>query len=236
VAVPAFDFLFFFQCPDLHRDEGGMMMRAKVLLFVLFSVGVLMLSALLAGQVVAATMPDPTEQMRPFVKKVTDTLSDPELKKLSKKEQLQRLVNIARERFDFKEMSKRVLGQQWRQLDQQQQDEFEHLFTKLLQHAYVGKIDEYAGQKVEFVQQRIRDDRAEVQTLLVDKGRSIPISYVMLLRENQWMAYDVVVEGVSLIRNYMEQFKEILHREGYSGLVKQLEEKIVEIEKETIKS
>lgn len=196
----------------------------------------LFFTAMLVSQGLAAATPDPTEQMRPFVKKVTDTLSDPGLKKLSKKEQLQRLVTIARERFDFKEMSKRVLGQQWRELDQQQQNEFERLFTKLLQHAYVGKIDEYAGQQVEFVQQRIKDERAEVQTLLMDKGKSIPISYIMLLRDQQWMAYDVVVEGVSLVRNYMEQFKEILHKDGYSGLVKQLEEKIVEIEKDKISS
>lgn len=210
------------------------MMRGK--LFVVVVCVVSLFVGVLGGQGLAAATPDPTEQMRPFVKKVTDTLSDPELKTLSKKEQLQRLVTVAQERFDFREMSKRVLGQQWRQLDGKQQTEFERLFTKLLQNAYVDKIDEYAGQKVEFLQQRIKDDRAEVQTMLVDKSKSVPVSYIMLLRDQQWMAYDVVVEGVSLIRNYMEQFKEILRKDGYAGLVKQLEEKIVEIEREKLKS
>lgn len=208
------------------------MMRGS--LFVAVCVVVFLCLGFLGGHGVAVAAPDPTEQMRPFTQKVVDTLSDPELKTLPRKEQLQRLVAIARERFDFREMSKRVLGQQWRQLDDRQQAEFEQLFTKLLQNAYIDKIDEYAGQKVEFVQQRIRDDRAEVQTLLVDKNRSIPISYIMLLEDQQWMAYDVVVEGVSLIRNYMEQFKEILRKDGYPGLVKQLEDKIVEIEKEKL--
>lgn len=210
------------------------MMRGK--LFVVVVCVVSLFAGVFGGQVLAAATPDPTEQMRPFVKKVTDTLSDPELKTLSKKEQLQRLVTVAQERFDFREMSKRVLGQQWRQIDEKQQAEFERLFTKLLQNAYVDKIDEYAGQKVEFLQQRIKDDRAEVQTMLVDKSKSVPVSYIMLLRDQQWMTYDVVVEGVSLIRNYMEQFKEILRKDGYAGLVKQLEEKIVEIEKDKFKS
>jgi phospholipid transport system substrate-binding protein len=180
----------------------------------------------------ASATPDPTEQMRPFLKKVTDALADPALKTVPKKEQGQRIIKIVREHFDFQEMSKRVLGQHWRNLNDKEKGEFEDIFTQLLQYAYIGKIDEYAGQKIEFTQQRIKGDRAEVQTLLVDKAKSIPVSYIMLLRGEQWMAYDVVVEGVSLVRNYMEQFQEIVRKDGYAGLVKQIEEKIDHIEKE----
>jgi phospholipid transport system substrate-binding protein len=183
----------------------------------------------LPSKVVAA--PDPTEQLRPFLQKVTDLLADPELKTFSKEEQSQRIIVVVREHFDFAEMSKRVLGEQWRALSKKEQTKFEDLFTQLLQYAYIGKIDEYSGQKVVFVRQRIRGQRAEVQTQLVDKARSIPVSYIMLLRDDKWMAYDVVVEGVSLIRNYMEQFKVIQQKDGYPGLVKQIEEKIAQIEK-----
>lgn len=188
------------------------------------------------SQSAVSATPDPTEQFRPFLKKVTDTLADPQLKTIPKSEQSQRIIGVVRERFDFREMSRRVIGQQWRSLSEKEQGEFEALFTELLQYAYVGKIDEYSGQQVQFTQQRIRGERAEVQTLLVDKDRSIPVSYIMLLRGDQWMAYDVVVEGVSLIRNYMEQFSEILRKDGYPGLVKQIEEKIVELEKEIKKT
>ena len=181
----------------------------------------------------AVATPDPTEQMKPFLKRVINTLSDPELKKLSKKDQCQRMVEIARERFDFREMTKRVLGPQWRNMDEKEQSNFEGLFTQLLQYAYIGKIEEYAGQQVDYVQQRIKDDRAEVQTLLVDKDKSIPVSYIMLLKGEEWMTYDVVVEGVSLIRNYMEQFRDILRNDNYSGLVKQVEDKIRELEKDS---
>jgi phospholipid transport system substrate-binding protein len=176
--------------------------------------------------------PDPTEQFRPFLKKVTDALADPELKTYPKNEQGQRMINVVRERFDFREMSKRVLGQQWRDLNDSEQKDFEDLFTRMLQYAYIGKIDDYSGQKVEFTQQRIKGERAEVQTLLVDKDKSVSVSYIMLLRGDQWMAYDVVVEGVSLVRNYMEQFKEILKKDGYAGLVRQVKEKIEQIEKD----
>ena len=176
--------------------------------------------------------PDPTEQLRPFLKKVTETLSDPELYTLSRKEQSQVLVELVRERFDFYEMSKRVLGPQWRNISKEEQDTFVSLFTQLLQHAYIVEIDRYSGQEVQYVQQRIRGDRAEVQTVLVDGEQSYNVSYIMQLRQGQWMAYDIVAENVSLVRNYLEQFREILRRHGYEGLVRQIEEKIHELENE----
>ncbi len=176
--------------------------------------------------------PDPTEQFRPFLAKVTAVLADSSLKKMPKKEQCRRVVAVVRERFDFREMSKRVLGRQWQQLSQEEQEQFEALFTQLLQYAYVGKIDEYSGQKIEFIHQRIKGDRAEVQTQLVDSNKSIPVSYILSLQGEQWMAYDVVVEGVSLVRNYMEQFQQILTKDGYSGLVEQIKSKINQLEQQ----
>ncbi len=197
--------------------------------FVFFS---FLFVAFQAHLVHAAELPDPTEQFRPFIDKVTHVLADPELKKLPKKEQSQQVIKVVRERFDFREMSKRVLGRHWRDLSDAQQTQFEELFTQLLQYAYVEKIDEYSGQKVEFTKQRIRGERAEVQTLLVDGKRSIPVSYILKLQGNRWMAYDVVVEGVSLIRNYMEQFQQIITKDGYPQLVEQIKSKISQLEQQ----
>ena len=197
------------------------MLRNKFTIILIFLVSFCFMGMALSQSAASAT-PDPTEQFRPFLKKVTDILVDPQLKTIPKNEQGRKIISVVREHFDFREMSKRVLGQQWRELNAQEQGEFEDLFTQLLQYAYIGKIDDYSGQEVEFTLQRIKGERAEVQTLLVDKGKTIPVSYIMLLRGEQWMAYDVVIEGVSLVRNYMEQFKEILTKEGYAGLVKQI--------------
>jgi len=196
----------------------------------------ILVACLLGTQPAESATPDPTEQFRPFIDKVTNTLADPGLKTLPKQEKSRRVISVVREHFDFREMSKRVIGQQWRSLSSDEQGEFESLFTQLLQYAYVGKIDDYTGQQVQFTQQRIKGERAEVQTLLVDKDKSIPVAYIMLLKGDQWMAYDVVVEGVSLIRNYMEQFSEILRKDGYPGLVAQIKQKIVELERNGARS
>jgi phospholipid transport system substrate-binding protein len=184
--------------------------------------------------VATATVPDPTEQLRPFVDKIVTILTDVKLQGDEKcTERRQQVMKIAHERFDFFEMSKRVLGSQWRKLSENEQQEFADLFTTLLEHAYIGKIEDYSKQKVEFKDQRIKDDRAEVRTDLIDKDVVIPVSYIMILKNQDWMVYDIIVEGVSLVRNYMEQFKEILRKDGYASLLAQLKDKVDELEKAT---
>ena len=176
--------------------------------------------------------PDPTEQMKPFVHKVMNILKNADFKKDPKCIICKRLIDVSRERFDFNEMSKRVLGKSWRKLNKEERADFVDLFTRLLQYAYIGKLEQYTGQKVIFKGERIRGKRAEVKTELNDGQKSVAVSYIMLLEGDQWMIYDVIIEGVSLVRNYREQFKEILRKEKYSGLVRQIEKKVKQLEEE----
>lgn len=179
----------------------------------------------------AAQAPDPTEQFRPFVEKIVSILTDPELQGeencILRRE---KVMKVASERFDFTEMSKRVLGRTWRDLSEDDREYFVSLFKRLLEHAYIGKIEDYSKQNVVFKDQRIKGDRAQVITNIIDKDVTVSVSYIMILKSNIWMVYDIVVEGVSLVRNYMEQFKEILRKEGYPYLLKQVEDKVSELE------
>ena len=178
----------------------------------------------------AAAPPDPTEQLKPVVDKVVSLLKDPEFRKRPLVDQSEVIVKIVSERFDFHEMSKRVMGKQWRSLNPEQQNQFVTLFTKLLQYVYINQVNGYLDKKIEFIDQRIRRDRAEVKTLLVSEDKTIPVSYIMLLEKDSWMAYDIAIEGVSLIRNYMEQISTVLRDEKFPGLISMLKKKITKLE------
>ena len=179
-----------------------------------------------------AAVPDPTEQLQPFLKKITKQLQNVDYKNDTSCKKCTRIVEIAREHFDFYEMSKRVLGRSWRKLSKEQKDQFVTLFTKLLQYAYIGKVDDYVGSTIKYKKQRIKGNRAEVQTVMVANNTTIAVSYIMILKGDKWMVYDIIAEGVSLVRNYMEQFRSILHDEKFSGLIAQLQKKIKELEAE----
>ena len=43
---------------------------------------------------------------------------------------------------------------------------------------------------------------------------------------DEWLVYDVIIEGVSLVRNYRTEFARILNKEKFPGLVRRMQEKI----------
>jgi len=174
---------------------------------------------------------DPTEQLRPFLTKITGILANNTTAENGEINKVDRIMDVVKEGFDFREMSKRVLGKKWRSLSNPEREEFVDLFTQLLKYAYVTKMDKYSTkQRVVYLKQRIKGNRAEVQTLLVDGDWKMPVSYIMLFKGEQWMVYDIVVEGVSLVRNYLVQFRAIMRKDDFEGLTHQIEMKIVEFQ------
>ncbi len=181
---------------------------------------------LLCLQVVAQANTGPSEQLKPTLDKLVAILTDPDLKGDAKKvDRRKKIMSTIAERFDFGEMSKRVLGSTWRKIDDKQKVYFTELMTKLLENNYVGQLENYSGQKVEFVGERIKKNRAQVSTLIENNGAKLPVHYIMSKDNANWMVYDINIEGVSLVRNYRAEFKSILQREKFEGLVSVLEKK-----------
>lgn len=188
----------------------------------------LILSAVLftGTWVQAAEAESPTEQLKPALDSLVDILKDESLKGDAKKAERRSLImKEISSGFDFREMSQRVLGRPWNTITPEQQDYFVVQMTKLLENVYVGKLETYSGEKVEFVDERIKGNRAQVTTLIEDQGVKLPVHYIMQKTGSKWMVYDINIEGVSLIRNYMEQFRSILRQNNYEGLIKIIEEK-----------
>ncbi len=175
---------------------------------------------------VAVSAEGPMDQLRPTLDSLLEILVDPALKGDEHKvERRGKIMGTIKHGFDFREMSKRVLGKTWREINDGQKDHFTKLMTDLLENAYIGKLENYSGQKLDFVGEKIRNKRAQVSTTVENNGVKIPVHYIMQQKGEKWMVYDINIEGVSLVRNYMQQFKSIVRRDKYEGLVKVLEEK-----------
>ena len=69
-----------------------------------------------------------------------------------------------------------------------------------------------------------------VKTQIVRKDGVVDVDYKMLKDGDQWLVYDFVIEGVSLIRNYKSQFSKIISTESYAALVSKLGKKVDELE------
>jgi len=188
-----------------------------------------LLCCLFSGSVGAASASlemSPTSQLRPVLEDLTSVLADDNLKgDAHKAERRARIMDQIQRGFDFREMSRRVLGKTWRKIDTKDQEYFTVLMTQLLENVYVGRLEGYSDQVVEYAGEKIKGKRAQVTTFVSDNNIKIPVHYIMMLNGARWMVYDINIEGVSLVRNYQQQFKAILRKDKFEGLVKVLEEK-----------
>jgi len=93
---------------------------------------------------------------------------------------------------------------------------------------YMGRILQYTDEKVVFGKlSPLRKNRVEVQSKIVTSdGREIPIFYRMIEKGGSWRVYDVVIEGVSMVKNYRGQFKQILAKKTPDQLLETLRKKV----------
>lgn len=176
----------------------------------------------------------PTEAMRTTVSQALGVLQDQELKKPERTdERVTRLKKIADLRFDYGEMAKRSLGGQWDKLEERERQEFVGLFTEFLTATYVEKIHSYSDEEVKFLNERLEGDHAEVKTVMVGKKTETPLDYRLMLKGGDWKAYDVLVDGISMVRNYREQFASILRSSSYEHLVQMLRNKVAQFNVKT---
>ena len=199
-----------------------MRIRARVTLVAL------LLLALLA-LVPRAWAGEPGTQLLARIDQVLKVLDDPRLKKPeSAQERRQAVRRVAIEILDFEEISRRSLGRHWDARTPAEQAEFVQLFRLLLERVLTGKLDLYNGEKIVVVGDVIdgvRGDEATVKMLVGAKQGAVPLDFWMVQRGSHWRACDIVIGGVSLVRNYRAQFDKVIKRTSYQQLVKQVREK-----------
>lgn len=189
----------------------------KILLFIL----VLLLPA------PALSQGNPTSYIRANVDAVVAILTDPELAgEEHRDEQLRRIEAMVDNFFDSEELSKRALGQYWRIFTEEQKQEFQPLFLKLIKQVYLKKSLSYNDEVVHYNQEIIKSGTlAEVYTTVTSPTLNVPIIYSMIRKDVSWKVYDVSVENVSLVKNYRSQFRSILQNNSPDHLIATLKDK-----------
>ena len=186
---------------------------------------ILAICLMLPFQSYAAT---PMETVEKGVNNLLKTLGDPAFKAQTKDQQIATLGTEIEKVFDFTELSKRTLGRDWKKMSAAQQTEFVKLFKELLQGVYADRLLEYSDQKVIFDKEiALKKGRAEVQSYLqTSDGKKIPLFYRLTDKGGSWKVYDVIIEGVSMVKNYRTQFRDILAKDSPDKLLEILRDKV----------
>ena len=164
----------------------------------------------------------PTDQLKQHVDEVIRVLDDPSLKGQAAQRHAA-IRKIAEKIFDYPNTARRALGPHWSARTPEERKEFVALFADLLDRAYLSRIDLYQGERVRYTNEAAEGDEATVKTtLLTPRGTSIPVDYRMHLVDGRWLVYDVIIEGVSLVSSYRQQFHKVIVTESYPVLVQKM--------------
>jgi phospholipid transport system substrate-binding protein len=194
---------------------------------VLSGIGVILVLAVGVAPMAAGTA---TAAIKSTIKQMFGILNDEELKTPGRaEERRQQLEKVIGNRIAYDEMAKRSLGPQWSQLNDEERQEFVRLYAQLLRDTYSSRFDHYSDERVEFLQETLQGDYAEVRTRLTSSKFSLDVDYRMLQRAGDWRVYDIVVDGISLVHSYREQFTKIIRTYSYEELLAKLRKKTGEI-------
>jgi phospholipid transport system substrate-binding protein len=187
-------------------------------------VGVALIAALIAGAGAALADRGPLDTTQQFVNEALRVLADKQTPMPQRQKALRELLEP---RFDFTEMSRSALGYHWKSLSPDQRAQFTEIFKNFIESAYLSKIGEYSGQRVEFLKQSsMGDGYAQVFTKIVQSGKDpIPVNYLLEQKDGDWKVYDVTVDNISIIANYRNQFNRVINEQGFDKLLSDLKAK-----------
>jgi len=171
----------------------------------------------------------PLDTLKVPVDQIIQILNDPQYKDPSKRDfQHDKIWEIVRTIFDFKAISRLTVGRYWKKFVPSQKEAFTDVFSQFLGNTYISKIQgEYQNEEVVFLDQKmISKSKAQVKTKIIRAGVETPINYRMYKRKDIWKIYDVKIEGVSLVKNYRDQFRKILLKESPTQLIERVQEKL----------
>ena len=170
----------------------------------------------------------PTDQIKATTDKILAILTDPALQAPEMLEEKKKMIRkVVDERFDWTAISRRALGRHWRKMTADEKKAFVPLFGQMLEKTYLSRVGEYSGEKVSYEDEKVDGTYGVVKAKIIsDNHGEIAVKYRVWNKKDEWLIYDISIEGVSLVNNYRSQFNTILMKSSPSDLIQKLEEKV----------
>ena len=128
--------------------------------------------------------------------------------------------------FDVDHAARLVLGKHWRTATPQQRQRFINAFYGSLMSNYGDALLEFTGDRIEVLPTPVAADatsavvRTEVKR---SNGQKIPVNYSLRKTEAGWKAWDVIIEGISYVKSFREDFGAEIDAKGLDAVIQRLE-------------
>lgn len=129
-------------------------------------------------------------------------------------------------RFDTEHAAQLVLAQHWRTATPDQRQRFVAAMVKLLMKTYGGALGEFSSDRFRILPFRpdANPDLATVRTEVTrSSGVVVPVDYKLRRTPSGWKAFDVIIEGISYVKNYRNDLGEEISQKGLESVIARLE-------------
>ena len=134
--------------------------------------------------------------------------------------------------IDYREMSKHSLKRYYDKLTDSQKKDYNRSFKRLVQASYLKRMR--PGVSYDIMIQNppvVKGDRAKVSTLIVDGENEFEVDHLLIVgTDGVWRIYDVIIDRVSMVRNYRKPLYQTMKNSGFKALLNRINEKALERE------
>jgi phospholipid transport system substrate-binding protein len=130
--------------------------------------------------------------------------------------------------FDTPYAAQLVLGQHWRNATPEQRKRFVDAFYKSLLYTYGDAMVDFTGDRLKVLPTKAAptDERATVRTEIKrSNGTKVGVNYSLRKVNGEWKAWDVVIDGISYVKSYREDYGAEVQQKGLDAVITRLEAK-----------
>ena len=130
--------------------------------------------------------------------------------------------------FDTPYAAQLVLGQHWRTATPEQRKRFVDAFYKSLLYTYGDAMVDFTGDRLKVIPTKVAptDERATVRTEIKrSNGTKVGVNYSLRKVNGEWKAWDVVIDGISYVKSYREDYGAEVQQKGLDAVITRLEAK-----------
>lgn len=188
--------------------------------------GLLVLFGLWLPQAGATGLSEPQQVIQKTAQRLQQALREDRQRLIDDPGYIYRMVDqVLLPHVDMSRVSSLVLGRHWRKATAAQKQAFAEEFKRLLVRTYATALRELGDWRIEFPPLRMNPDAESVlvQSRMIRSGaQPLAMDYRMYCKDGKWLAYDVKIEGISLITNYRSSFSRLIRQKGIGGLIEEL--------------
>jgi phospholipid transport system substrate-binding protein len=166
----------------------------------------------------------PAAEVKAVLNKAMDIQTQPGLQGSAHRKERARLIGqVIAENFLSDKMARRAIAGYWNKISPSQRNEFETLFVTLFQSSYTHMVLDFLHkEKIEYRPVSKKDDSIVVPTVMLRPDGHIPVDYVVAQRNGRWYIDDVIIDGVSIVKNYADAFHRVIATSSFSALLEKM--------------